>query len=78
MLNVDEDSDDEGNTFTNPVAKAPAKEQYMPPKLDLAINASVTTRDMDTLMNTPRSMLSDSERNAVDAQITREVLAEMP
>ena len=50
----------------------------MPPKLNLAINASVTTRDMDTLMGTPRSMLSDAERNAVDAQITREVLAELP
>ena len=69
MLHTDEDSDSDGDSYTNPVAKNDfEKSKYVPPTLDMAaINDSINF-DMDALAATPRSQLSNPERQAVDRE----------
>jgi len=69
LLHTDEDSDSDGDSYTNPVAKNDTEKfKYVPPSLDIAaINDSINF-DMDALAATPRSQLSNSERQAVDRE----------
>lgn len=60
LVHTDEDSDDDGETFINPVAKDDTEAtKYVPPSLTLDVNAinnsSVSGRDIDKLAATPRS-----------------------
>ena len=80
-MHTDEDTDEEGETTINPVAKKDTeKNKYMPPALDLnAINASkddgpINATDLERLSRTPRSSLSQKEKNAVDGLAIRDVL----
>jgi len=61
ILHTDEDTDDDGEEFKNPVAKQDTeKTKYMPPTLDIgSINNSQTVAaELDRLERTPRSALS--------------------
>ena len=71
LSGTDDDSDEEGNEYTNPVAKAPAN--YVPPPLNLnfGINEDDETKD---LAGTPRSQMSNKERRQVDAEAVAEVI----
>ena len=51
LLHTDDDSDEDGNEYTNPVAKAP-KDNYVPPALNLS---GVTNEETKDLAGTPRS-----------------------
>lgn len=77
ILNVDEDSDSDGETFTNPVAKNDTEaSKYVPPSLNIgAINES-QVHDIDTLAKTPRSDLSQEERKALDRVAVMDAIAE--
>ena len=68
ILNTDDDSDDDGTEFTNPVAlRDTERTKYIPPSLNLnAINGSVASTDLDNLAHTPRSQLSNQEKREVD------------
>ena len=72
LLHTDDDSDEDGNEYTNPVAKAP-KDDYKPPALNLSGVSAEETKD---LAGTPRSQLSASERRQVDQEAIAEVLNE--
>ena len=76
-MNVDEDSDEDGETFTNPVAKNDTEaNKYVPPSLNIgAINES-QVHDIDTLAKTPRSDLSQEERKALDRVAVMDAIAE--
>lgn len=67
LVHADEDSDSDGESYTNPVAKSDTeKMKYVPPSLDLgAINDSYR-HDVNALAATPRSQLSTEEKNVVD------------
>lgn len=67
LVHVDDDSDSEGEQYTNPVAKNDTEKlKYVPPQIDLgAINDSRVSA-LDALAGTPRSQLSDSEKRQVD------------
>jgi len=71
LIAADEDSDEDGNTTTNPVAKADTEHmKYVPPSLaindDRTERSSVATSRIDELAKTPRSQLSASERRELD------------
>ena len=59
LINTDEDSDEEGNITTNPVAKQDTESmKYNPPPLNLAINdgsSSVATSRIDRVYSNPLS-----------------------
>jgi len=59
LINTDEDSDEDGQRTTNPVAKNDTEAlKYVPPSLNLAINdgsSSVATSRIEDLARTPRS-----------------------
>ena len=76
-MNVDEDSDDEGQTFTNPVAKGDTEAgKYVPPILDItAINDS-KVHDIDALARTPRSNLSAEEKKVLDREAVLDAIAD--
>ena len=67
ILHTDEDTDSEGETVINPVAKKDTeKTKYIPPPiLDLGtINKSQgSVAEIDRLSRTPRSNLSQKEKN---------------
>ena len=76
-MHTDEDTDEEGETTINPVAKKDTeKNKYVPPSIDLnAINASNDgPMNAADLSRTPRSSLSQKEKNAVDGLAIRDVL----
>ena len=77
ILHADEDSDDDGNTYTNPVAKPDTEAiKYQPPNLNIgAINDS-RTHDVDVLAKSPRSQLSQEERKILDRAAVSDALAD--
>ena len=77
LLHEDEDSDEDGNTITNPVAKPDTEAtKYQPPNLNLgAINDS-GTHDIDVLAKSPRSQLSQEERKILDRAAVSDALAD--
>ena len=77
ILNVDEDSDSEGETFTNPVAKNDTEvNKYVPPNLDIAAINDSKVHDIDALARTPRSNLSTEERKVLDREAVLDALAD--
>lgn len=79
-MHTDEDTDEEGETTINPVAKKDTeKNKYVPPpSLDLnnVANTAINDGPMNAaeLARTPRSSLSQKEKNAVDGLAIRDVL----
>ena len=79
-MHTDEDTDEEGETTINPVAKKDTeKNKYVPPpSLDLnnVANNAINDGPMNAaeLARTPRSSLSQKEKNAVDGLAIRDVL----
>ena len=71
LSGTDDDSDEDGNEITNPVAKAPAN--YIPPPLN--INTSFEQEETKDLIGTPRSQLTPTQRRQVDQEAVNEVLA---
>ena len=60
LVATDEDSDEDGNQITNPVAKQDTEAmKYVPPTINTAINdartSSVATSRIEELAATPRS-----------------------
>ena len=53
LLHTDEDSDSDGEEYTNPVAKAPAK-NYVPPSINLS-GVKDDQEETKDLAGTPRS-----------------------
>ena len=77
ILNVDEASDSEGETFTNPVAKNDTEiNKYVPPNLDIAAINDSKVHDIDALARTPRSNLSTEERKVLDREAVLDALAD--
>ena len=77
ILNVDEDSDSEGETFTNPVAKKDTEaSKYQPPDLNIAAINDSKVHDVDALAKTPRSQLSSEEKKVLDREAVLDALAE--
>ena len=55
-MHTDDDSDEDGNEFTNPVALPDTEERkYVPPTLNMAAINDSQTMDIDALARTPRS-----------------------
>lgn len=77
LIHTDEDSDEDSETFVNPVAKNDTEaKKYVPPPLNIAaINDSVTN-DIDRLAATPRSNLSASQRQAVDREAVLDAISQ--
>ena len=74
---ADEDSDEDGNTYTNSVASNKHEEKkYVPPSLQLdAINKSFDEKeDVRSLASTPRSRLSAAQRKKVDAEVLADAI----
>jgi len=78
LINTDEDSDEDGETIINPVAKQDTeKMKYLPPSL--AINDASTSRvssRIDELARTPRSQMSESEKREMNQEAVLEALKE--
>ena len=76
LLNEDEDSDEEGNTFTNPVALQDTEaNKYQPPDLNIAAINDSRTHDIDVLAKSPRSQLSQEEKKVLDRAAISDALA---
>ena len=76
LLNADEDSDEDGNTFTNPVALQDTEaSKYQPPDLNIAAINDSRTHDIDVLAKSPRSQLSQEEKKVLDRAAVSDALA---
>ena len=76
LLNEDEDSDEDGNTFTNPVARQDTEAtKYQPPEINIAALNDSRTHDIDVLAKSPRSQLSQEEKKVLDRAAVSDALA---
>ena len=76
LLNADEDSDEDGNTFTNPVALQDTEAtKYQPPEINIAALNDSRTHDIDVLAKSPRSQLSQEEKKVLDRAAVSDALA---
>ena len=75
-MHADEDSDSDGEEYTNPVAKTDTESmKYVPPTLNMnAINDS-KVHDLDALAATPRSQLSNTEKQALDREAVLDAIS---
>ncbi len=77
LVHADEDSDEDGDSYTNPVAlNDTEKKKYVPPSLDLAAINDSQVRDLDNLARTPRSQLSREDRQAIDREAVLDVISQ--